>query len=466
MDIESKIDLIKQVGEEIITEEELRHLLKTKEHPVAYDGFEPSSIDIHIAQGLMRAININKLSKAGIKFKMLVADWHAWANNKIGGDLEKIQKVGKYYVEVWKACGMDLKNVEFISASDLLNNREYWKTVMQVARKSTVKRVLRTVQIMGRSESDILQASQILYSCMQAADIFHLKADICQLGMDQRKVSILAREIGEEIGFWKPVIISHHMLMGLNEPKIVKDETITLEIGQEEEALDNFIIELASVDDPRKRRKKIGGVDFNIALRLIQGEVYEDETIAIVIIKDKTGKFIEELPVCAGKSTNTKTGIGIKCLDIDRTRIDKVKLLLSAGKLQLTAAVKMSKSIPDSSIFMTDSEEDIKRKMNKAWCPEGMIKDNPVLEYFKYIIFESFNNIIIKRPQKFGGDLKLWGYPELERQFEMKWIYPMDLKNAASEYLNLLIEPIRKKIFKNQKIKKMREEIQTFKVTR
>src|SRR3989339_1334595 len=147
MDIESKLSLIRQVGEEIITEEELRQLLQTKEHPITYDGFEPSGTDIHIAQGILRTININKMAKAGIKFKMLVADWHAWANNKMGGDLDNIQLVGKYMIEVWKHCGMDLKNVEFVWASDLLNNREYWKTVMQVSRLSTIKRLMRTMEI-------------------------------------------------------------------------------------------------------------------------------------------------------------------------------------------------------------------------------------------------------------------------------------------------------------------------------
>jgi len=106
MDIESKLDLIKQVGEEIITEEELRYLLKTKEHPIAYDGFEPSGTDIHIAQGILRAINVNRMTKAGIKFKMLVADWHAWANNKLGGNLDNIQAAGKYLIEVWRNCGV------------------------------------------------------------------------------------------------------------------------------------------------------------------------------------------------------------------------------------------------------------------------------------------------------------------------------------------------------------------------
>lgn len=53
---------------------------------------------------------------------------------------------------------------------------------------------------------------------MQCADIFFLKADVCQLGMDQRKVNMLAREYCDDIKKTdKPIIISHHMMMGLKE---------------------------------------------------------------------------------------------------------------------------------------------------------------------------------------------------------------------------------------------------------
>ncbi len=62
-------------------------------------------------------------------------------------------------------------------------------------------------------------------------------------------------------------------------------------------------------------------------------------------------------------------------------------------KIKRTIELKMSKSHPDSAIFMTDSFEDIKRKINKAYCPEGVIEDNPILEYYKYIIFESLDKI-------------------------------------------------------------------------
>ena len=128
MDIEKRMDLIKEVGEEIVTEEELRELLETNDRPIAYDGFEPSG-NIHIAQGIMRAINVNKMTAAGCKFKMWVADWFGWMNDKLDGDLDKIQTTGKYLIEVWKSAGMDLDNVEFLWTSDSMGDQEYWKRV-------------------------------------------------------------------------------------------------------------------------------------------------------------------------------------------------------------------------------------------------------------------------------------------------------------------------------------------------
>jgi tyrosyl-tRNA synthetase len=84
MNLNERMRLIQQVGEEIIQEDELQKLLESDTELIAYDGFEPSG-QIHIAQGILRAINVNKMIKAGFKFKMLVADWHAMANNKLSG---------------------------------------------------------------------------------------------------------------------------------------------------------------------------------------------------------------------------------------------------------------------------------------------------------------------------------------------------------------------------------------------
>jgi tyrosyl-tRNA synthetase len=60
----------------------------------------------------------------------------------------------------------------------------------------------------------------VFYPCMQCADVFYLKADICQLGLDQRKVNMLAREYCDVTRpkiKHKPIILSHHMLAGLKE---------------------------------------------------------------------------------------------------------------------------------------------------------------------------------------------------------------------------------------------------------
>jgi tyrosyl-tRNA synthetase len=99
----------------------------------------------------------------------------------MGGDLQKIQVVGRYFVEVWKAAGMNLNNVKFLWASEEINRRpeEYWSTVIDISRKNNISRIKRCAQIMGRTEGDDMPCSQVLYPCMQCADIFLLKADIC-----------------------------------------------------------------------------------------------------------------------------------------------------------------------------------------------------------------------------------------------------------------------------------------------
>lgn len=74
--------------------EELTALFTAKAHPIVYDGFEPSG-RMHIAQGVLRAINVNKLTSLGCVFKFWVADWFAQLNNKMDGDLDKIRTVGE-----------------------------------------------------------------------------------------------------------------------------------------------------------------------------------------------------------------------------------------------------------------------------------------------------------------------------------------------------------------------------------
>lgn len=246
-----RYSLVRSVGEECLLDEELLKLLQKKPEPICYDGFEPSG-RMHIAQGVMKAINVNKLTSAGCRVKIWIADWFAQLNNKLGGDLKKIETVGQYFIEIWKAVGMDLEGgkVEFLWSSKEINSRahEYWPLVMDIARRNNLQRMKRCCQIMGRAEGDELSAAQIFYPCMQCADVFFLKADICQLGLDQRKVNVLAREYCDHIKRKnKPVVLSHHMLPGLQQgqEKMSKSDPSSSIFMEDEEAEVNLKIKKA-----------------------------------------------------------------------------------------------------------------------------------------------------------------------------------------------------------------------------
>jgi tyrosyl-tRNA synthetase len=106
LSFQERLKLCLSVGEEIVTEPRLSELLKLKKQFICYDGFEPSG-RMHIAQGIYKVINVNRLTKAGGLFIFWIADYFAMLNHKLGGDLEKIKIVGKYFIEIWKAAGMD-----------------------------------------------------------------------------------------------------------------------------------------------------------------------------------------------------------------------------------------------------------------------------------------------------------------------------------------------------------------------
>ncbi|TVU06079.1 hypothetical protein EJB05_49271, partial [Eragrostis curvula] len=123
-------------------------------------------------------------------------------------------------IEICKALGMNTDGVEILWASEEINKQinEYWSLVMDIAQKRSLNRIVRCCQIMGRSEKEALSAAQILYPLMQCADIFFLKVDICQMGMDQRKVNMLAREFCEVIRRNnRPIILNYNKVEELFE---------------------------------------------------------------------------------------------------------------------------------------------------------------------------------------------------------------------------------------------------------
>jgi len=352
METEKRIALIDGVAEEIVTRDELIALFDSGRQLKAYDGFEPSGL-AHLPFAVYRAITIKKLLEAKIDFTLYLADYFAFVNNKLGGDKELIHACGEYFLEVWKAAGIPVKKLNVVWASELMDSLDYWDTVLAVARNISTKRNLRAMLVAGRQEEDSLSVAQTFYPSMQVTDIFKLDVDICQLGLDQRRANILARELAPKLGFKKPVIVSHHMLLGLQ---------------------------------------------------------------------------------------------GLKEQDAIKS--------------------KMSKSNPDSSIFVHDSTEEIQRKLKNAFCPAGTVEGNPVLEYAKHIVFEEFKELKIERPEKFGGDASFGSYEELEKAFVGNELHPLDLKNGVAVKIDALIDPIRSHFEKKGKARDLFERIAEAKKTR
>lgn len=362
MDIETKIELIcKPPTEEILTPEDLRTLLETEEHPIAYNGWEPSGL-VHLGTGLICAYKIKDFVEAGIRYKAYLSTWHAWLNNKLGGDLETIRKAADLFRHSWLALGVPKDKVEFIYSDELYDDLDYWAKTIKIAKNLTIARGRRTLEIAGRKETEARMVSDFLYTPMQVADIFHMQVKICQLGIDQRKANVVARELGEKLGFWKPVCVHHHLLQGLEKPFVWP-----IPEGQEKEAL---------------------------------------------------------------------------------------------------SSAKMSKSKPETCIFLYDTPEEIKQKMSRAFCPERTVQFNPVLDTTKHIIFREAQTFKIERPAKFGGPTEFQSYRELETAYTQGKLHPQDLKNSVAEELIKILEPARTYFKNNAEAKNCLGAIKNAKITR
>mgnify|MGYP000265216853 CR=1 FL=1 len=106
---------------------------------------------------------------------------------------------------------------------------------------------------------------------------------------------------------------------------------------------------------------------------------------------------------------------------------------------------KMSSS-KGNYISVRDGEEDVKRKIKKAFCPEKVVEDNPVMDIMRYHIFPRFGRITIERDEKFGGDVEYESFEDLAKDYAKGCLHPLDLKMSVAKYLNEILKDARKKL--------------------
>ena len=339
MELRDAVNRVLLNTEEVITEKELTEVLLRKDVR-GYIGFEPSGL-IHIGW-LIWARKVQDLIDAGVEMFILAATWHAWINDKLGGDMKLIKDAARMTWHFLNAVGVNMKRVNFVDSEELVSDDKYWMLVLKVAKKLTLARVKRAITIMGRHEEEAnLDFSKLIYPCMQVADIFYLNLDIALGGIDQRKAHVLAREIAPKLGYKKPIAIHTPLLIGL-------------------------------------------------------------------------------------RGTETKGDI---------------------------VETKMSKSKPESCIFIHDEPKVIREKIKKAYCPPRQVEGNPILEINRLILFsrEDFS-LYIDRPAKYGGPLHIESYEKLAEMYKTGKIHPLDLKEATARALAEELKPIRNYIKENPEV--------------
>lgn len=109
----------------------------------------------------------------------------------------------------------------------------------------------------------------------------------------------------------------------------------------------------------------------------------------------------------------------------------------------LDGEAKMSKSRPDSAVFIHDSEEEIVRKVTKAFAEEKNIEKNPILNWTQNILFwHRSKPLLIKREAKHGGNVEFETYKSLEKAYAEGGVHPADLKTAVVKELIDLLQPV------------------------
>lgn len=339
MDFQSKCNILSSISDSDF-ENKLRKLELYKKEIVAYDGFEPSG-RIHIAQGILRTINTNKITSLGYKFKFLIADMHASLNLKYNGDQQKIEDAGNLIIETFKACGMNMQNIEFLWSSKEINKNpaKYWSIVLDISKYFTIQESLEYTNKLPNNIGN-LKIRTILYPILQCADIFYFNFDICSMGEDQYNINKIAEKYSEKVNKkTSPLILSHKILLGLD------------------------------------------------------------------------------------------------------------------------GSNKMSKSQIKTSIYMDDTEDDIKYKIKKCFCPPYNNENNPILEYYKYLIFEYYQIVNIKKKNK---DIKYIKYLDFEKDYLNRILTPKEIKDNLNLLLNSIIQPVREYFKNNEYAYNLREKVKSY----
>lgn len=128
---------------------------------------------------------------------------------------------------------------------------------------------------------------------------------------------------------------------------------------------------------------------------------------------------------------------------------------------------KMSASDPNSKIDILEDPKQVSKKIAKAFCAPGVVEDNGLIAFIENVILpiqelkqdkEDIFEFHINRPEKFGGPITYNSLQTLKDDFKSEKLAPADLKIGVSDYINILLAPIREAFDANPEFQKAQLE--------
>ncbi|VVB65920.1 Tyrosine--tRNA ligase [Candidatus Gugararchaeum adminiculabundum] len=282
----------------------------------------------------------------------------------------------------------------------------------------------------------------------------YFKQAFVSLGLDEGKVNyVLASEMYEKMGkdYWKDVLeicnkttIPRMMrcmtILGRTEseasqtahliyPAMQAADMFALDVQIAHAGLDQRKVHMLAREVAERMGKKKAVAIHGKLLMGLQGPQRMGNEEAM---KEKTGPLEIEV-------TGTKK----------KTQVSETKAMVED---EIQIRFKMSKSKPETCIYVHDSEEEIKKKMGKAFCPERTIENNPIIDLAEQIMMRDGNVLRITRPAKFGGDIDFNNVAELKKGYADGKLHPVDLKAAVAFELARVLEPSRKYFEKHSEL--------------
>lgn len=280
MSVDERFQLVERNTQEIISEDELKKLLKGKKKPVVYWGTAPTSKP-SVAY-LFPALKIADLLKAGFHVKVLLADLHAALDNTPWNLVEhRYDYYAKIIPLLISSIGVDIKELEIVKGSEFQLKPEYMYDLLKLSSTVSVRDSRKAAaDVVKNVEKDSAKLAGLIYPLMQAVDEQYLEVD-CQLGgTDQRKIMVLARENLPKIGYNPRVEIMNPLVPGLIGKKMSSSDP---------KSKIDFLDDEKTVADKLKGAEMVAGNSNNGVMAFLK-------FIIMTIKEDKKEKFVIERP--------------------------------------------------------------------------------------------------------------------------------------------------------------------------